>query len=66
MGYCCRRHSRPGQPSHVIASHGLPRDVAVSVIRISIGPETTAADLSGISQAYVNVVKEMVAHSSET
>ena len=49
-----------GQPSHVIASLGLPRDVAVSVIRISIGPETTAADLSGFAQAYVNVVKEMV------
>jgi len=49
-----------GQPSHVIASLGLPRDLALSVIRISIGPNTTSAELMSFAQAYVQVVKEMV------
>lgn len=45
------------EPSHVIAALGLPRDLARSVIRVSIGHLTTAADLYAFAEAYVQEVR---------
>ena len=46
-----------GEPSHVIAALGLPRDLARSVIRISIGHLTTEAELTAFAHAYVNEIR---------
>jgi cysteine desulfurase len=48
-----------GEPSHVIAALGLPRELAVSVIRVSIGPGTGEAELTGFAEAYVAAVRAM-------
>ena len=45
-----------GEPSHVIAALGLPRDLARSVIRVSIGHLTTAAELMAFAEAYVQEI----------
>jgi cysteine desulfurase len=49
-----------GEPSHVIAALGLERELARSVIRISIGPQTTAEELALFVAAYVREVRELV------
>jgi len=48
-----------GEPSHVIGALGLPRELALSAIRISIGPGTTADDVMNFADAYVAAVKAM-------
>ena len=40
-----------GRPSHVIAALKLPKKVAGGVIRLSFGPETTAADIDACANA---------------
>lgn len=45
-----------GEPSHVIAALGLPRDLARSVIRVSIGHHTTAAELTAFADAYISEI----------
>ena len=40
-----------GKPSHVIAALKLPKKVSGGVIRLSFGPETTAADIDGCADA---------------
>ena len=47
-----------GEPSHVVAALGVPRDLARSVIRVSIGPGTTAADLHAFTDAYLAETKD--------
>jgi cysteine desulfurase len=37
--------SRTGEPSHVLSAIGLPRELARGTIRISMGRETTSADI---------------------
>jgi cysteine desulfurase len=49
-----------GEPSHVIAALGIDESLAKSVIRVSIGPTTTAADLDAFAQAYITEVKGMM------
>jgi cysteine desulfurase len=46
-----------GEPSHVVAALGLDRDLARSVIRVSIGPATTESDLAAFSDAYVRELR---------
>ena len=48
-----------GDASHVIAALGLPRELALSAIRISIGPGTSEMDLLSFADAYVAVVRAM-------
>ena len=40
-----------GKPSHVVAALKLPKRVASGVIRLSFGPETTAADIDACAGA---------------
>ena len=40
-----------GKPSHVVAALHLPKKTAGSVIRLSFGPETTAADIDACAEA---------------
>ena len=40
-----------GKPSHVVATLHLPKKTAGGVIRLSFGPETTAADIDACAQA---------------
>ena len=40
-----------GKPSHVIAALKLPKKVSGGVIRLSFGPETTAADIDACAEA---------------
>ena len=49
-----------GDASHVIAALGLPRDLALSAIRISIGPGTSETEMLGFADAYVAAVRAMV------
>jgi cysteine desulfurase len=48
-----------GEPSHVIAALGIEPDVVRGVIRVSIGPGTTAVDLDAFVVAYVREVKAL-------
>lgn len=45
-----------GEPSHVIAALGIDRDLARSVIRVSIGPGTTEAEMDAFAAAYIREV----------
>ncbi len=42
-----------GEPSHVIAALGVAPDLARSVIRISIGWQTTPAELVAVAETYI-------------
>jgi len=53
--------ARRGEPSHVIAALGLDSALACGVIRVSIGPATSADDLAGFAAAYVGEVVSTVA-----
>ena len=48
-----------GEQSHVIAALGIAPELARSVIRVSIGPSTTAADLDTFTAAYVREVRSV-------
>jgi cysteine desulfurase len=48
-----------GEPSHVIAALGLDPMLARSVIRVSIGPGTTAAELDAFADAYAREVSAL-------
>lgn len=48
-----------GEASHVIAALGLDASLTRGVIRISIGPATTAADLDAFTFAYVREVRAL-------
>ncbi len=50
-----------GEPSHVVAALGLPADLARSVVRVSIGGTTTAAELEDFATAYVREVRALLA-----
>jgi cysteine desulfurase len=50
-----------GEPSHVIAALGLDRELARSVIRVSIGTQTSGADLEHFVTAYVQEVTALLA-----
>lgn len=41
--------------SHVLAAMGIAPDISMSVIRVSLGRDTSAADVSGFVDAYVSV-----------
>jgi cysteine desulfurase len=49
------------EPSHVITALGVEPSLAKSVIRVSIGRETTAADLDAFASAYSQEIKNMLA-----
>ncbi len=50
-----------GEPSHVVAALGLPAALAGSVVRVSIGATTTAAELETFAAAYVREVRALLA-----
>lgn len=54
--------ARSGEPSHVIAALGLDLALAGGVIRVSIGPGVTAAELDAFAAAYVREVRTMCGH----
>jgi cysteine desulfurase len=49
-----------GEQSHVIVALGIAPELARGVIRVSIGPSTTAADLDMFSTVYVREVRSLV------
>jgi cysteine desulfurase len=51
------------EPSHVITALGVDRSLARSVVRVSIGRETTAAELDGFAKAYVKEIRGLLALS---
>jgi cysteine desulfurase len=52
-----------GEPSHVIAALGVPRDLARGVIRVSIGHRTTADELAEFARAYVAEVLALLSNT---
>ena len=48
-----------GEQSHVIAALGIAAELARGVIRVSIGPTTTVADLDAFVAAYVREVRAL-------
>lgn len=48
-----------GEQSHVIAALGIAPELARGVIRVSIGPSTTADDLDAFAAAYVREVRAL-------
>lgn len=48
-----------GEQSHVIAALGLAPELARGVIRVSIGPSTTVADLDTFAAVYVREVRAL-------
>ncbi len=51
-----------GDPSHVIAALGIDPALARSVIRVSIGPGTSADDMDAFSAAYAREVAALAAN----
>lgn len=49
-----------GDPSHVIAALGLDPTLVRGVLRVSIGPSTTAADMDTFAATYVREVRALV------
>jgi cysteine desulfurase len=49
-----------GEASHVIAALGIAPELVRGVIRVSIGPSTTASDLDGFAAAYVREVRALL------
>ncbi|TVR44480.1 MAG: cysteine desulfurase [Planctomycetota bacterium] len=56
-GSACMAAKR--QPSHVVSALGLDPGLAASVLRLSIGPDTTAADLDAFAEAYIAIVSDI-------
>lgn len=48
-----------GEPSHVIAALGVEKELAHSVIRVSIGSSTTADDMQAFAQAYIREIQSL-------
>jgi cysteine desulfurase len=48
-----------GEPSHVVAALGIEKNLATSVVRISIGPTTSAETIDAFVAAYCAAVKAM-------
>ena len=49
-----------GDPSHVIAALGLDPTLVRGVIRVSIGPSTSAADMDTFATTYIREVRALV------
>jgi cysteine desulfurase len=47
------------EPSHVLTGMGLPREVAVGAIRLSLGRETVAADVARVAEVLPKVVEKV-------
>jgi cysteine desulfurase len=47
------------EPSHVLSAIGLPRELALSAIRLSLGHESTAADVDRVAAVFPKVVSRV-------
>jgi cysteine desulfurase len=47
------------EPSHVLTAMGVPRDEAVSAVRLSLGRETTVADIARAAEVFPGVVEKV-------
>jgi cysteine desulfurase len=47
------------EPSHVLMAMGVPRALALGSVRVSLGHETTAADLERLSDVFPGVVEKV-------
>ena len=50
-----------GEPSHVIAALGVDKTLAHSVVRVSIGSDTTEEQMRGFAQAYIQEIQSLSA-----
>ena len=44
------------EPSHVLTAMGVPRELALGVVRFSLGHETTAEDIERVVTAFPAIV----------
>jgi cysteine desulfurase len=47
------------EPSHVLVAMGIPRELAIGTIRMSLGHETTAADVERVAGVFPTVVDKV-------
>ncbi len=47
------------EPSHVLAAMGLPRELAIGAVRLSLGRETTEADIDRVAAVFPEVVAKV-------
>ena len=47
------------EPSHVLTAMGIPRALALGSIRISLGHDTTQADLDRLVEVFPSVVEKV-------
>ena len=51
--------SGAAEPSHVLAAMGAPRDLARGALRLTVGPDTTEADVDGAAEAVVGSIARL-------
>ncbi len=59
-------HSGAIEPSAVLSAMGVPREAAVSAIRLSLAPETTAQEVERAADAIVRVAQRLRARSARS
>jgi len=47
------------EPSHVLTAMGVPRELGVSALRLSLGHETTAEDVAAVAAALPRIVEKV-------
>jgi cysteine desulfurase len=47
------------EPSHVLTAMGVPRELALGVVRFSLGHETTIADIERVASAFPGIVAKV-------
>jgi cysteine desulfurase len=47
------------EPSHVLTAMGVPRSLALGSVRLSLGPETTPADIDRAAGVFPQVVEKV-------
>jgi cysteine desulfurase len=47
------------EPSHVLTAMGVPRDLALGVVRFSLGHESTAEDIDRVAAAFPGIVAKV-------
>jgi cysteine desulfurase len=47
------------EPSHVLSAMGLPRELAIGAIRLSLGRSTTKAQLDTVAEIFPKVVAKV-------
>ncbi len=57
-------HSGAIEPSAVLSSMGVPREVALSAVRLSLAPETTEEEVARVAEAVARVAERLRSHGA--